>query len=197
MWIFTPHGVLFPAAIPTQHIDPRHPDRKLAIRSRRREYLTHFRREYLGAAKRRIWTGEELTGHAQDYPYRLFCSPEKFTAAIGKLTAEIVADGMERFKLTTEGKRGLSNRKLGRQLHSTYTRVWRDLLALSDGTSSYDIPPAPKFSAATYRPQPALCKTEGHWYPDKSRPGVCVDCGHVRGGLLTSAPQPDLTGSDA
>jgi hypothetical protein len=199
MWCFTSFGILMPSVRPAHTVKPGDP-RTMQVRARRREYLEHFAAHYVHGRKARVISGQKASGHKMDYPWRLYVTPDELKAAMAQLVDEIVEDKMLKFKPTTEGHRGLSNKKLASQLHSFYTGSWSDQLKLSDGTSSYDYG---NWTTAYYKPvDPATCppvpsrcepkskaNTGGtglHWYPSNWKAAglpdysTCYDCGYKR-----------------
>lgn len=136
MWIMTAFGAFYPCARPRKTIKDGD-TYTMQVRARCKDYLEHLNEHYMNNAGE-IISGKEATGHMTDYQWRLYCTPEMLTTALGQINDEIIEDEMLKFKPYTESKRGLKDKKLARQLHDTYTSMWSTQLKLSDGTSSWD-----------------------------------------------------------
>jgi len=163
LWIETPFGPLYPCIRPAKTLAPGEVQ-TLQVRARRREYLDKFRSRWCPDAGP-VLTGEEVTGHRTDYPYRCYVSPEQLAAAVGRM---ILAIDSEKFKPLVDGPEGLDDPKLAGTLHGVYTACWNRQLDLSDGTSSYDWSPGKYSKAATSKPDPdapaEICRKSGHYF---------------------------------
>jgi hypothetical protein len=190
LWIDTPFGPLYPCIRPAKTLAPGEVQ-TLQVRARRREYLDHFRAKWCPEAGE-VLSGEQVTGHKTDYPWRCYVSPEQLAEAMRRMILKIDSG---KFKPLTEGPEGLDNRKLASELHSVYTSMWSTQLRLSDGTSSYDWTPGKysggsgdwMYSAPDSASPSDMCQTEGHYFgrevaePKQPYAGrKCLDCPATR-----------------
>lgn len=155
MWLMLPKGALS-IVERSSHLDPDDP-RKLQLRARRKEWLDAFRK-YCPEMTRPIHTPNA------DYQWRAFATHEQVAAAVGRAVMDVKYSNFK--NATMDRKFGLRKFEQRDRLHNAYSRIWSDLLAAGDGTSSYN-KPALKGLAA--------CEAWGHWWP-KDRM-TCVDCG--------------------
>jgi hypothetical protein len=91
--------------------------------------------------------------------------------------------------LCEDSPKGLGKTKLGRALHSCYSRMWSvQLTETSDGTSWYDKPygtGSTAYSGGGYSGIEA-CQHWGHYWPKGSKD--CVDCGEVNPDYPAAGP---------
>lgn len=163
LWIETPFGPLYPCIRPPKTVADGD-TQTMQVRARRREYLDKFKERWAPTAGP-VLTGEEVTGHRTDYPYRCYISPADMAAAVG---AMILATDSEKFKPLVDGPEGLDDPALRSKLHGVYTACWSRQLDLSDGTSSYDWTPGKYAKAVTSKPDPdapvKVCRESGHYF---------------------------------
>lgn len=125
MWIFAPHGLLMPAAIPAAKVDPKYlgpdGDFDLQIRVRAISHLENFIRDYaepLNLAHSEIQKTPEM-----DYNARIYMRKADFAVAVAHMVMDI---DYKKFKPTAEDKNedGTLRYREGKEYHSVLNAIW-------------------------------------------------------------------------
>lgn len=157
MWICTPFGILMPALRPP-HTVPKGDKRLLQVRARERAYLDTFRDRYCSD----LGKTQHFPNH--DYPWKAYVSHRDLAMAVAEMTLDI---DYEKFKPTTETKRGLKSKELAKRLHNCYSSMWSVQVTHGDGTGGWS-----SYSSKS------VCERDGHFYTAQGK--MCTDCKRPR-----------------
>lgn len=122
MWIFTEQGLLMPAAIPVDKVDPKYmkPGFDLQVRGRVKVHLERWADKYMAPS---TYSDIEETPDL-DYNVRFYCNHNDFAWAMGKAIADI---DYKKFKPVAEkpeyGKEGKEYHQVLNSIWSTVTRL--------------------------------------------------------------------------
>lgn len=125
MWIFADFGLLMPAAIPAEKVNPEYlgpnGDFDLQIRARAVSHLENFIRDYatpMGLAHSEIQKTPEM-----DYNCRVYMRQEDFAAAVAQMVLNI---DYRKFKPTAEAKNedGTLKFREGKEYHGVLNSIW-------------------------------------------------------------------------